>query len=300
MKLFKVILLLILTLTSSCSKPHGAEIVYKGNEFFGREKSFPNAKAYSTSKKTITEIIIQPGDTLLGIAKERRIRLSELARLNNMKTDAKLIAGKKLKVPSKGSEFPIKRRKTILEDENDEIARGQAPVIKEKNLSEPPRDKKPKAEVEVLETKKPAATTVVTEEEPEVKIVTSPESNFIWPVSGQVISKFGNKGSGKKNDGINIEAAEGADVKAVADGTVVYAGNELKGYGNLVIIKHANDILTAYGHQQKLSVTKGDKVKAGQVIGQVGDTGNVDSPQLHFAVRKAKKPVNPLSYLPKQ
>jgi murein DD-endopeptidase MepM/ murein hydrolase activator NlpD len=120
---------------------------------------------------------------------------------------------------------------------------------------------------------------------------------FAWPVSGRVISDFGSTSTGGKNDGINISAAQGAPIHASASGTVTYAGDELKNYGNLVLVKHAGGYTTAYAHADRLVVARGDFVARGQVIGYVGQTGDVSAPQLHFEIRQATTPVNPRSYL---
>jgi murein DD-endopeptidase MepM/ murein hydrolase activator NlpD len=117
---------------------------------------------------------------------------------------------------------------------------------------------------------------------------------FIWPVEGKVIGKFA---SGGKNDGINIKIPEGTSVKAAADGEVMYSGSELKGFGNLLLIKHAEGWMTAYAHNSELLVTKGDKVKQGDTIAKSGKTGDVKEPQLHFEVRKGKQPIDPLTKL---
>jgi murein DD-endopeptidase MepM/ murein hydrolase activator NlpD len=120
---------------------------------------------------------------------------------------------------------------------------------------------------------------------------------FAWPVSGRVISDFGATNNGGKNDGINIATPLNAPIHASASGTVTYAGDELKGYGNLVLLKHAGGYTTAYAHADKLVVQKGDFVARGQVIGYSGQTGDVSSPQLHFEIRSNTTPVNPRSYL---
>lgn len=122
-------------------------------------------------------------------------------------------------------------------------------------------------------------------------------SGFVWPVQGKIISKFGTTSDGLRNDGINIAAPAGAPVIAAADGTVAYAGNQLRGFGNLVLIRHANGLITAYAHNQSLLVQKGDKVKRGATIARVGATGNVSKPQLHFEIRKGEEPVDPMKYL---
>ena len=120
---------------------------------------------------------------------------------------------------------------------------------------------------------------------------------FVWPVQGKVIGAFGSSKDGLKNDGINIAAPAGAPVVAAADGTVAYAGNELRGFGNMILIRHDGGYVTAYAHNDSLLVKKGDKVKRGQTIARVGQTGAVFGPQLHFEIRKGTEPVDPMSYL---
>ena len=119
------------------------------------------------------------------------------------------------------------------------------------------------------------------------------EPEFRWPARGRIIQGF--KAGG--NDGINISVPAGTSVRAAEAGTVVYSGDGLKGYGNLVLIKHPNGFVTAYGNNGELDVKRGEKVTRGQVIAKSGDTGNVNSPQLHFELRKGSTPVDPTSYL---
>ncbi len=120
---------------------------------------------------------------------------------------------------------------------------------------------------------------------------------FVWPVQGKVIGAFGSSKDGMKNDGINIAAPNGAPVVAAADGTIAYAGNELRGFGNMILIRHDGGYVTAYAHNASLLVKKGDKVKRGQTIARVGQTGAVFGPQLHFEIRKGTQPVDPMSFL---
>jgi murein DD-endopeptidase MepM/ murein hydrolase activator NlpD len=122
-------------------------------------------------------------------------------------------------------------------------------------------------------------------------------NQFIWPVSGKVISSFGQTSNGLVNDGINIAVDAGAGVKASDHGTVIYAGNELPGFGNLLLVKHSNGFVTAYAHNIKLLVKKGAKVRQGQVIANAGKTGNVDRAQVHFEIRRGDKPVDPKRYI---
>jgi murein DD-endopeptidase MepM/ murein hydrolase activator NlpD len=125
-------------------------------------------------------------------------------------------------------------------------------------------------------------------------------STFLWPVRGKLISRFGGQQAGRHNDGINIGAKRGTSVLAAENGVVAYAGNELRGFGNLLLVKHADGYMTAYAHNEALLVGRGAKVKKGQPIARVGSTGSVGSPQLHFEIRKGRKAIDPLRHLPRK
>jgi murein DD-endopeptidase MepM/ murein hydrolase activator NlpD len=118
-------------------------------------------------------------------------------------------------------------------------------------------------------------------------------SGFLRPLEGRVLASFGAQPGGLRNDGINIAATRGAPVRAAENGVVVYAGNELRGFGNLLLISHDGGWMTVYAHLDSMGVARGDKIARGQRIGAVGMTGNVTSPQLHFEIRKGKQPVDP-------
>lgn len=122
---------------------------------------------------------------------------------------------------------------------------------------------------------------------------------FRWPVRGRVISEYGSKPGGTRNDGINLAVPEGTPVKSAGDGSVLYAGNELKGFGNLVLIRHDDGWVSAYAHNSEILVKRGETVQRGQVISKAGATGSVTQPQVHFELRKDNKPVDPLRYLPR-
>lgn len=123
---------------------------------------------------------------------------------------------------------------------------------------------------------------------------------FQWPARGRVLSEFGSSGTGERNNGINIAAKYREPIRAAADGSISYSGNELRGYGNLALIKHDNGYITAYAHADEIIVRKGERVSRGQIIGYVGQTGDVRSPQLHFELRRGahgETPVDPRPYL---
>ncbi|MFN7039119.1 MAG: peptidoglycan DD-metalloendopeptidase family protein [Alphaproteobacteria bacterium] len=262
---------------------------------------------------------VQEGETLSKIARQYNIPIQKLAEMNNMNEPYRIRLGQLISIPNNNfiasndvessnsleednsSYSPMKIKQldapdaqSINTDESNTVDESNAEEsIPEENEEELPSLKKDSEESE-QENELPA----VSKEPDENKPLAVQASKFIWPTEGTVISNFGPLENGGKNDGINIESPEGTPIKAAASGVVVYSGNGLKGYGNLIILKHADSTLTAYAHQADLIVAKDAKVKQGQVIGHVGATGNVSSPQLHFAVRKGKKPVNPLNFLP--
>ena len=122
-------------------------------------------------------------------------------------------------------------------------------------------------------------------------------NSFRWPVQGRIIGVFGTKPDGGHNDGINVAVPQGTSVKAAENGVVAYAGNELKGYGNLVLIRHSNNWVSAYAHNEEILVKRGDKVRRGQIIAKAGNTGSVSQPQVHFELRKGSRPVDPTKYM---
>jgi len=138
-------------------------------------------------------------------------------------------------------------------------------------------------------------TTVASVREEEV----STES-FRWPVRGRIISDFGAKPGGGRNEGVNLAVPEGTAVHAADDGTVIYSGNELKGYGNLILVRHSEGWVSAYAHNSELKVKRGDSIRRGDVVALAGATGSVSQPQVHFELRRGNKPVDPLKHLPQR
>ena len=124
-------------------------------------------------------------------------------------------------------------------------------------------------------------------------------TKFRWPVKGKVIASFGARTDGTHNDGVNVAVPQGTEVHAAEQGTVAYAGSELKGYGNLVLLRHESGWVTAYAHNDELLVKRGDKVTRGQTIAKAGKTGTVDQPQVHFELRQGQKPVDPTPHMEK-
>ena len=221
---------------------------------------------------------VQKGDTLYSISKKYKMSVHDLSKMNDLKTPYTIHLGQKLKIENLDSDTPILQAKKTNTPKTQAVA---------SNEKETP--------LQVKNTPQKQAKGVARQS---AKIpYWQRRKKFDWPVKGPVISKFGLNSKGQQNDGINIKAKSGSYVKASADGVVGYASNGLKGYGNLILIRHKNGWLTAYAHNQKLLVKKGQSVKKGQNIALVGQTGNVQTPQLHFELRYKTKVVNPQSYL---
>ena len=252
--------------------------------------------------------IVQKGDTLYSISRKYNVDLSSLVQTNHLKEPYTIALGQKIILPTamevlekpveknqqkKGEEI---KKKALASAEKQDVKKEEKPVAKKETA---------KTEAKKTEgVKKQEEKKVEVKKQPVTKFIAAPpkrqSSKFLWPVIGKVVSKFGSVGEGLQNDGINIAVKKGTTVKAAENGVVAYAGNELKGLGNLLLIKHADGWLTVYAHNDALSVSRGDKVSRGQKIAVVGRTGNVSTDQLHFEVRKGTKALDPLKYLSKK
>ena len=224
----------------------------------GRVLKMPNARFH----------IVEKGDTVYNISKRYDVDMRSLSKLNNIAAPYALRIGQRLVIPGSvvsSSTTPTTARKAATASKTSSWKASSA-------------------------KKKTTRTTTTT--------VKKRTSKFAWPVQGKVVSNFGPIAKGRNNDGINIKAPLGTPVKAADAGTVAYAGNELRGFGNLILIKHSGGWMTAYAHNDRILVRKGQKVKKGEKISTVGSTGGVSTPQLHFEIRAGKKAVNPKAYLP--
>jgi murein DD-endopeptidase MepM/ murein hydrolase activator NlpD len=232
--------------------------------------------------------VVNHGDTLMGIARRNHISAAELARANGLPPGAQLKIGMKLNVPVKASAVaaPVAQPAVV------QAAPVSAPPVTRLAAVTPDPQQKARLAQTTDVAEAPAAETPVKATE-----ATGALPTFRWPVRGKVITSYGAKTNGKSNDGINLAVPEGTPVKAAEDGVVAYSGNELKGYGNLVLVRHANGYVTAYAHASELLVKRGDTIKRGQVIAKSGQSGEVSSPQLHFEIRKGSNPVDPLQFL---
>ena len=228
--------------------------------------------------------VVAPGETLHSIARLYGKPVLALAKANNIPPDTMVKIGERIVIP--------------------DVRASAAPT--------PPAPVAPRAEAPAAAAAGPNLATAESPHSARLAAPVAPSGqesavktaepagalpSFRWPVRGRIIAGFGPKPNGLQNDGINLAVPEGTPIKAAEDGVVAYAGNELKGYGNLVLVRHSNGFVTAYAHASEILVKRGDTVKRGQVIAKSGQTGNVTAPQLHFEIRKGATPVDPSQYL---
>jgi murein DD-endopeptidase MepM/ murein hydrolase activator NlpD len=237
---------------------------------------------------------VNRGDTLASIARKNRISSAELARANGLDPSAKLKLGTKLTVPGAKAvavAAPVAPVTAApVAGTLQPVAAAPAPATRMAAVAAPVQSAR-LAQATANVEEKPAETQAKAAE------ATGALPTFRWPVRGKVVTSYGAKTNGKSNDGINLAVPEGTPIKAAEDGVVAYSGNELKGYGNLVLVRHSNGYVTAYAHASELMVKRGDTIKRGQVIAKSGQSGEVASPQLHFEIRKGSSPVDPLQFL---
>jgi murein DD-endopeptidase MepM/ murein hydrolase activator NlpD len=247
----------------------------------------PASKPVALASAAPSVHVVNPGDTLAGIARHNHVSVAELAKANNLDATAKLRLGTKLTVPGAktAAAMPAAAAPAVVQP----VAVATVPATKMAAATISPQ------------SVRLAQATPTPEETAEAPVKASEATGalptFRWPVRGKVITTYGAKTNGKSNDGINLAVPEGTPVKAAEDGVVAYSGNELKGYGNLILVRHANGYVTAYAHASELLVKRGDTIKRGQVIAKSGQSGEVGSPQLHFEIRKGSTPVDPLQFL---
>jgi murein DD-endopeptidase MepM/ murein hydrolase activator NlpD len=263
--------------------------------------------------------VVAPRETLISIAQLYGKPRSDIASANSIRPDAPLRIGQRLVIPGVAQN----RIKAAASASPTQVAAAAAapaaaptralaekPVIPTLKTAAPvPATLQPSASAKPAPVKvastEPVATARLSTPAAEAEAdaakdapsATGAVATFRWPARGRVIAGFGPKPTGQQNDGINLAVPEGTSVKAAEDGVVAYSGNELKGYGNLVLVRHSNGYVTAYAHASELMVKRGDQVKRGQIIARAGQTGSVTSPQLHFEIRKGSTPVDPMQYL---
>jgi murein DD-endopeptidase MepM/ murein hydrolase activator NlpD len=249
----------------------------------------PASKAVAATSAAPSVHVVNRGDTLLRIAHRNHVSVAELAKANSLDPSAKLKLGMKLTVPGAKTAAVAPAAQPVAGAQP--AAASVAPATKMAAVTSDPQQKARLAQATTTPADVLAETPVKANE------TTGALPTFRWPVRGKVITSYGAKTNGKANDGINLAVPEGTPVKAAEDGVVAYSGNELKGYGNLVLVRHSNGYVTAYAHASELLVKRGDSIKRGQIIAKSGQSGEVGSPQLHFEIRKGSSPVDPLQFL---
>lgn len=281
-------------------------------------------------------VFVRPGDTAYAIARRSGVPVRDLIQANQLQAPYILAVGQQLRVPqlrlhrvragesltTVSERYGVGRREIVQLNglvspfrlHPDQILRipgGGSPTAPTRITRvvagaevvplPPPRppgrvaraDGATRPAVTVTAQKAPAAPAPA----PTPTKVATTASGLVWPVAGQVVSRFGPKPGGLHNDGINIRAPRGTPVRAMTGGEVVYAGNELRGFGNLVLIRHPGGLTTAYAHLDRIAVQRGDRISRGQAIATVGNTGGVDPAQLHFEIRKGRKAIDPVNRL---
>ena len=277
----------------------------------------------TTTRVELNEITVAPGDTLYSLSRKYSIPVNDLAVMNNLSVPFALYAGQKVRVPNLAaapvralsSVTPVKiadakavntqtkttetkksiATKTTTTKADTKTNTKDAAKNKATESGKQATDKKQQKQAEQKQTKQASTNSI--KKLPAIAARSS--SRFSWPVRGKILSNYGAKNNGLFNDGINIAAARGATVAAAENGVVAYSGNEVKGMGNLIIIQHSDGWMTVYAHMDSLGVRRGARVRVGQKIGTVGQTGKVNKPQLHFEIRRGTKAYNPIQYLKK-
>ena len=277
----------------------------------GRSLKIPTPKAY----------IVEAGDTLFAISKRFNVTPEMIAELNDFDPHEKVRAGEEIDLPVDVKDSgPLKRPGPPAPRRGEEAApptaeqptyRPPEPTYRPSEPTyrppEPTYHAQPPTRVEPPSRYSPQPATPLVESSPppnDAQVTAAGQGRFVWPVDGQILSGFGSKPGGQRNDGVDVGAPAGTRVKAAAAGDVVYAGNQVPGFGNLVLIKHPGGWVTAYAHLSVTSVKIKDHVEQGDEVGEVGQTGGVDTPELHFEIRYAPtprdkaKPIDPTLVLP--
>jgi murein DD-endopeptidase MepM/ murein hydrolase activator NlpD len=270
-----------------------------------------------------TAVTVTRGDTVYNIARRHHMPVSAIVQANNLPSPNALQPGQHLVVPRFSSSPPPVRAGTARPDVAALVPPASIPTGGEADIAsgveehvapperrpvkvsppspraKPALDRHPAklAEQQPPAAKPPAAKPPDKPADADPIRAEDAAPSFHWPVRGQVVSGFGPKPDGLRNDGIDIAVPENTPIKAADDGVVIYSGNQLKSFGNLVLVRHSNEYVTAYAHAKEVRVKQGDTIRAGEIIGTSGQTGNVATPQLHFEIRKGSTPVDPMRLL---
>ncbi len=239
---------------------------------------------------------VSTGETGIAIARAYGVPWNEIVTLNGLQEPFVINSGQRLRLPESASSMMVAPARTDSVENAGDTSPEQFAEAFTLNIDDIVTGGEPAYAAIETSTAVPRS--------PSVSLASNIQrpaafaGNFVWPADGALLSRFGSKGGGKVNDGINIAASLGTPVRSAGNGVVVYSGNEIGVFGGLVLVDHGSGWITAYGHMGQLQVARGDKVRAGQSLGSVGDTGYVDRPQLHFEIRKDRRPLDPMTKLP--
>jgi lipoprotein NlpD len=278
-----IVLGLLIAVLGGCASHTTAPIDSRNNQ--------QGTKTTSTSSSTTVKsaqpdyYVVQGGDTLYSIAWELGVNYRELASTNTIRSPYTIYKGQRLRV--KPAANPPVAKPVALQPRPAVTASSATATAKPKPVSKPAPSQAPAPKT----ASKPATVA------PAKSTAHAYDGKWVWPTRGRVLSRFKSSGAGKQ--GIDIGGHVDQPVKAAAHGKVVYAGSGLVGYGRLIIVKHNENLLSAYGHNNKLLVNEGEQVSAGQMIAKMGSSGT-NRNELYFEIRKNGKPTDPLKYLPKQ
>lgn len=271
-----------------------------------KTQAAPAVKAQALSVKGGT-VTVKPGETLFAISRRTGVELRDIVVANSLEPPYALRAGQRLTIPA--ARYHVVRPGETGYSISRAYGTDLTTLARLNSLDKP-------YGVQVGQRLRLPASPTLTNGDPAPKAVAAAASarpvtpqkpvpepgafagSFSWPLHGRILSRFGPKQGGLHNDGINIAATPGATVRAASNGVVAYAGDGLKGFGWLILIKHGDGWVTAYAHNEAVLVKRGDTVRAGEPIARAGSTGSVDRPQLHFEIRLGRRAVDPLKRLP--
>jgi murein DD-endopeptidase MepM/ murein hydrolase activator NlpD len=260
----------------------------------GRTNAVAPQPAYARPDSTLAAggglHTVRAGETLYSLGRTYGVHPFTIARLNGLSNNEALRQGQTLRIPKNASSAAPVVAARQPEHTAPAVSNNIPGGVDHETGDQPQRDVATAAPTPVEQPQPQAADNQQPAQE-------AGSLSFRWPVKGRVISGYGSKPGGLRNEGINIAVPEGTDVRSAEAGVVAYAGNELKGYGNLVLIRHEGGWVTAYAHNKDLFVKRGDTVKRGDVIAKAGQTGSVSSPQVHFEVRKGATAMDPMRFL---
>jgi murein DD-endopeptidase MepM/ murein hydrolase activator NlpD len=245
----------------------------------------PIAPAPTASTTAGNVHVVAPGETLMSISRHYHKPLGRIATVNHIPPSTHVKVGDRIVIP--GHVAPALRQPAV--------AAAPTPAVAAPKAQPPARTAQATPAAETTSSARIASTGPQATAD---AAASGGAPSFRWPLRGRVIAGYGSKPNGQQNDGVDLAVPEGTAVHAAEDGVVAYAGSELKGYGNLILIRHSNGFVTAYAHTSEIMVKRNDTVRRGQVIAKSGQTGTVTSPQLHFEIRKGSSPVDPAQYLP--